>query len=83
MVNPWEVILPPVQSKSFKELVQRVRNVKQQTNRNISLMYWPPSEEELKTLLTINEEVKSKGLYVFLQYPDQFKNWRETRIIKP
>lgn len=83
MVNPWEVILPPVQSKRFKELVQGVRNVKQQTNRNISLMYWPPSGEELKTLLTINKEVKSKGLYVFLQYPGQFKNWRETRIITP
>lgn len=81
MINPWEVILPAIQGKSFKDLIRRIKSIKQQTNKEILLMYWSPTEEELKMLLTINEEVGGKGLYVFLQYPVQFKNWRETRIL--
>jgi len=80
-VNPWEVLLPRMGSKSFNELVQKIKKLKRELNKKLSLMYWPPNEEELKTLLQLKEETKSENLYVFLQYPDQFKNWREVRTI--
>lgn len=81
MINPWEVILPRMESKSFDELVKRILKLRRKVNKKLSLMYWPPNEEELKTLLQLKKETNSESLYVFLQYPEQFKNWREIRTI--
>jgi len=81
MVNPWEVLLPRMGSKGFNELVQRIKKLRREVNKKLSLMYWPPNEEELKTLVQLKEETNSENLYVFLQYPEQFKNWREIRTI--
>ena len=81
MVNPWEVLLPRIGGKNYSQLVQKIKKLGRELNKKLSLMYWPPNEEELKTLLQLKEETKSENLYVFLQYPDQFKNWREIRTI--